>query len=90
MSFGEIINSITGPVAEFAHSNPFIALVALLFIGFLIYRRPVFYLGLLCLGLILVLVFYAVMQMSGSGTSQKEHLINKSQETSAPERSNTQ
>lgn len=91
MSFTDIISAITGPAVLFAKSNPLIALAILLFLAFLIYRKPLFYLGILCLGFILVVIFYVIMQMSGSGVSQKEHLINRStEETSAPEGSRTQ
>ncbi len=91
MTFGDFFGDVTGPVVLLAKSHPIVALAALLFLGLLIYRKPLFYLGLLFLGFILIVVFYAVMQVSGSGVSQKERLIEKSKnESSGQEDPNTQ
>ncbi len=85
MSFAEIISAVAAPVVVFAKSNPLIALAAIVTLAFMVRKRPFFYLGLLCLGFVLIVVFYVILQMSGSGVSSKEHLINKSnEETSAP------
>lgn len=72
-----MINDITGAIAAFARSNPIIALIALIMLSFLIYRKPIFFLFIFLLGLLLAGVLYVVLNASTSGVVKKERLIQK-------------
>jgi ABC-type proline/glycine betaine transport system permease subunit len=73
----DVINELTAQIVSFAQSNPVIALVAVIILAFLIYRKPLLSLAIFCLILILVGVFYVIMDASSSGVSQKERMIHR-------------
>lgn len=77
MNFLDFIHALTGQIGSFARSYPVIALVAVIILAFLIYRKPLFFVGIFCLVLILAGVFYVIMDASGSGVSKKERMIRK-------------
>ncbi len=77
MDLTDIINELTGVVFDFARTNPLIFFVALAIIVFLIYRKPLFFLTIFGLGLILALVVYLIMDMAASGVSKKQQMIHK-------------
>jgi ABC-type nitrate/sulfonate/bicarbonate transport system permease component len=57
-----IINELTDPIASFARSNPIVAIVALIVLAFLVYRKPLFFLAIFFLGLLLAGVVYLIME----------------------------
>jgi hypothetical protein len=73
----DVFNALTAQVVSFAKSEPVIALIAMIILAFLIYRKPLFFLGIFCLALLLVGVFYVIMDTSRSGVSKKERMIHK-------------
>ncbi len=73
----DIINELTGVVSEFARSNPLIFFVVLAVVALLIYRKPLFFLAIFGLGLILAFVVYLIMDMASSGVSKKQQMIHK-------------
>ncbi len=77
MHFFDIINALLASAASFAKANPVIAAVALVVLAFLVYRKPLLFLFLLCLGLLLAGVFYVIMDTAGSSTPKKERMIQK-------------
>jgi ABC-type proline/glycine betaine transport system permease subunit len=77
MNFIDVINALTAQIVSFAQSDPVIALVAVIIIAFLIYRKPLFFLAIFCLILILAGVLYVIMDASGSGVSRKERMIHR-------------
>jgi hypothetical protein len=77
MNFLDIIRAFTAQIGSLANSHPVIALVTVIILAFLIYRKPLFFLGIFCLVLILAGVFYVIMDASGSGVSRKERMIHK-------------
>jgi len=72
-----LISELTDLIVSFARSNPLIALVALIIFAFLVYRKPMFFLAIFCLGLLIAGVVYIIMEASSSGVSEKERLIRK-------------
>lgn len=77
MDLTDIINELTGIVSQFARTNPLIFFGALAVIAFLIYRKPMLFLAVFGLGLILASVVYIIMDMASSGVSKKQHMIHK-------------
>jgi len=77
MDLTNIINELTGIVSDFARTNPLIFFGALAIIAFLIYRKPMFFLALFGLGLLLATVIYIIMDMASSGMSKKQKMIHK-------------
>jgi hypothetical protein len=75
MNFSDIIRAMSDPVVAFAHANPLIAVAVLVFLAFLIYRRPFFFLLIFLIGLLVVGALYFIMSASGSGVSVKERMI---------------
>jgi hypothetical protein len=75
MNFSDIINAVTGPAISFAQSNPLIAIAAAVFLAFLIYRRPFFFLLMFLIGLLVMGALYVIMSASSSGVSVKERMI---------------
>ena len=80
MDFTAIINDLTGRISDFAQAKPLIALAILLILAYLIYRKPLFFISVFILGLILAGVLYLILSMSAPGVSQKEKLIQKGRE----------
>ena len=77
MNILDVINALTAQSVYYAKSYPVIALVTMIILAFLIYRKPLFFIGIFCLVLILVGVFYIIMDASGSGVARKERLIHR-------------
>ena len=77
MNLTNVMNDMTGAIASFARSSPLIGVVVLIFLAFLIYRKPVFFLAMFFLGLLLAGVLYIIMNASTSGVAKKERLIQK-------------
>jgi hypothetical protein len=75
MNFSDIISGVTGPVISFAQSDPLIAIAAAVFLAFLIYRKPFFFLLMFLIGLLVVGALYVIMNASSSGVSVKERMI---------------
>ncbi len=73
----DFISDLAEAVALFARAYPLIFLGALALLAFLIYRKPMFFLVVLCLGLLLVGVVYIIMDTASSGVSKKERLIHQ-------------
>ncbi len=80
MDFTAMVNDLIGRISDLAQAKPFIALAVLLIVAYLIYRKPLFFLSVFILGLILVGVLYLILSISTPGISQKEKLMNKGQE----------
>lgn len=77
MDLTAVINELTGIVSDFAQTNPLIFFGALTVIAFLIYRKPMFFLILFGLGLLLTAVVYIIMEMASSGMSKKQQMIHE-------------
>ncbi len=77
MDLTDIISGLTGFVSEFARANPLVFFGALAIIAFLIYRKPMFFLAVFGLGLLLAAVVYIIMDMASSGVSKKQQMIHK-------------
>ena len=77
MDLTDIINELTGIVSDFARTNPLIVLGVLAVIAFLIYRKPMFFLAVFGLALLLAAVVYIIMDMSSSGVSKKQRMIHR-------------
>jgi hypothetical protein len=69
-------------VVTFLQNNPLITLIAVFVFGFLVYRRPKTMLSILILILFLVSIYYVIIDMSSSAKSEKQRLIDKSEESS--------
>jgi hypothetical protein len=78
MDFPAIISEVSGVVSSFTQSQPLVALIGLFILGFLIYRKPVFFISVLTLALLVAGSLYFIMSMSDSGVSRKKELIKKS------------
>ena len=70
MDFAAIISELTDQISEFAQAKPFITLAVLLIVGYLIYRKPLFFFSVFILGLILAGVLYMIMSIASPGLSQ--------------------
>ena len=77
MGLTDIIHELTGIVSDFARTNPLVFFVALAVVAFFIYRKPVFFLAVFCLGLLVAAVVYIILDMSSAGVSKKKELIHK-------------
>ncbi len=73
----EIINDIIGLISSLASSNPVIFYGVLAVLAFLIYRRPMFFLVVLAIALLVAGVVYIIMEMASSGLSEKRRLIDR-------------
>jgi hypothetical protein len=73
----DIINEWTGILSDFARTNPLIFFGALALVAFLIYRKPMFFLAVFVLGLLLAAVVYIIMDMSTAGVSKKKELLHR-------------
>ncbi len=78
MNLAELFDNLSGSIIDLATSNPIIAIIVLIVLAFLAYRRPKLFLLILLLGAVLMGVIYIVSDLSTSGTSKKEGLIEKS------------
>jgi hypothetical protein len=77
MNFSDIISAFTSPVISFAQSNPLIAITIAAIIAFLIYRKPLFFLILFLITLLVLGALYVIMSASSSGVSVKHRMINE-------------
>jgi ABC-type multidrug transport system permease subunit len=68
-----------GGIVSFAQSNTIIAIIIALIFLTLMYRRPKLFFGLLSLVLVVVLLFYMIGNLAGSGSERKKRLIEKEQ-----------
>jgi Ca2+/Na+ antiporter len=75
MNFSDIISAITSPAISFAQSNPLIAIAIAAFLAFLIYRKPLFFLIMLLITLLVLGALYVILSASSSGVSVKERMI---------------
>jgi hypothetical protein len=75
MDFSNIIKAMSAPLVAFAHANPLIAGAVLVFLAFLIYRRPFFFLLMFLIGLLVVGALYVIMSASSAGVSVKKRMI---------------
>ncbi|MDA8078915.1 MAG: hypothetical protein M0Z79_08260 [Nitrospiraceae bacterium] len=73
MDISEYINI----AARFYHSQPLVVLGCGLFLLFLIYRQPRFFLGVFLLALFLAAVAYVIFDAASSSTSLKKNLLEK-------------
>lgn len=74
----DFIDNITLPIVSFAKSNPVVAFAVLAILVFFLYRRPKAFLITVLLGLVVIVVMFIVSDLSTSGKSKKEGLIEKS------------
>ncbi len=77
MDFKDLANNIISLVLAYAKAHPVAAGIALVAALVFSYRRPMAVLAILVLGLVLAGLFYAIMEMGGSGVSRKEKMIRK-------------
>ncbi len=73
MDFFGIINSII----TFFQNNLFIAIVSAVLLVFLLYRKPKLFFTIFFIVLLLAGVFYLISNLSSTGVSQKEKLLQK-------------
>ena len=73
MDFSQLIDK----AISFASGNPIIAVAIALVCVFLVYRDPKFFIKLIVLVLILAGIFYTIMNLASTGTSQKGKLLEK-------------
>jgi hypothetical protein len=71
-----------GGIVSFAQNHTVIAIVLALGLLFFIYRKPKLFLALLFLGLFLWGLFYMITSIAGSGSQQKERLIQQEKKES--------
>ena len=69
----DFLRSIDG-IVVFAQNNPIIAIIIVLGILFLMYRKPKLIFGLLCLGFFLAGLLYFISNMASSGSEKKKAL----------------
>jgi hypothetical protein len=80
MDFTAIISDLTDMISEVAHAYPFVALVVVLVLAYLIYRKPMFFISVFILGAILLGVLYLIISISSPGIAQKEKMIRREKE----------
>ncbi len=64
-------------IMRFYHNQPLIAAACGVFLLFLIYRQPRFFLGAFLLALLIASVAYIIFDAASSSTSMKGNLIKK-------------
>jgi multisubunit Na+/H+ antiporter MnhB subunit len=69
-------------IVSFAQNHAIIAIVIVLGLIFLMIRKPKLAFSLLVLGLILVGLFYLVMNIASSGSEKKSKLLEEKEEQS--------
>ena len=79
MDFSGFLSGLTDGIVSFAQSNTIIAIIIALILLTLMYRRPKLFFGLLSLVLVVVLLFYMIGNLAGSGSERKKRLIEKEQ-----------
>jgi hypothetical protein len=62
-------------IVSFIQNNTVLAIGIAVILLFLIYRKPKLFLGILFLGLFLVVLYYLITNMAGSGSKQKKKLL---------------
>lgn len=62
-------------IISFIQNYTFIAIIIALGLLCFMYRKPKLFFGILLLGLLLVGLFYLIMNLSGSGSEQKKRII---------------
>jgi hypothetical protein len=71
-----------GGIVSFAQNHTVIAIVLALGLLFFIYRKPKLFFALLFLGLFLGGIFYMISSIAGSGSQQKERLLQQEKKES--------
>ena len=71
-----------GDIVSFAQNHTVIAIVLALGLLFFIYRKPKLFFALLFLGLFLGGIFYMISSIAGSGSQQKERLLQQEKKES--------
>jgi hypothetical protein len=71
-----------GDIVSFAQNHTVIAIVLALGLLFFIYRKPKLFFALLFLGLFLGGLFYMISSIAGSGSQQKERLLQQEKKES--------
>ena len=64
-------------ILSFAQDHTIIVIVLALVLLYLLVRKPKLFLGILLLGLILVGLFYLIMNIAGSGSEEKKRLFHE-------------
>jgi ABC-type multidrug transport system permease subunit len=62
-------------IVAFVQNNTVIAIVIVVGLLFMIYRKPKLFLGFLFLGLFLAALYYLIMSTAGSGSKQEKRLF---------------
>ena len=73
MGFSQFMDTIL----SFAQDHTIIVIVLALVLLYLLVRKPKLFLGILLLGLILVGLFYLIMNIAGSGSEEKKRLFHE-------------
>jgi len=69
------LSGVMGGLISFAQNHAFIAIILALGLLYFMYRKPKFFFGILLLGLFLAGLYYAIMNLAGSGSEQKKKMI---------------
>ncbi len=78
MDFSELMNR----VISFAQNNTIITIIVALGLLYFLYRKPKLFLVLLFIGLFLAGLYLTVMKMAGSGSAQKQKMIQQEEKKS--------
>ena len=73
MGFSQFMDTIL----SFAQNHTIIVIVLALVLLYLLVRKPKLFLGILLLCLILVGLFYMIMNIAGSGSEEKKRLFHE-------------
>ena len=71
------LSGFIGGIVSFVQNYTFIAIVLALGLLFFMYRKPKLFFGILLLGLLLVGLFYLIINLAGSSSEQKRRLIHE-------------
>jgi len=64
-----------GGLISFVQNHTFITIILALGLLYFMYRKPKLFFGILLLGLFLAGLYYAIMNLAGSGSEQKKKMI---------------
>ncbi len=73
MDFSSIMDSFF----SYAHENPWTLLALAVCLLFFFYRKPKLFFGTLIVGLVLVGVFYLILNLAGTGSERKRGLLSE-------------
>ena len=74
------LSGFIGGIVSFVQNYTFIAIVIALGLLYFMYRKTKLFFGILLLGLLLVGLFYMIMNLAGSGSEQKKRLIQEDEQ----------